>query len=48
MEPDKEEQATEPEQSNEEELDWGAAFAESGDDMDEETKAGFESEKKAD
>jgi hypothetical protein len=48
MEPDKEEQATESEQSNEEELDWGAAFAESGDDMDEETKAGFESEKKAD
>jgi len=48
MEPDKEDQVAEPDQNNEEELDWGAAFAEAGEDMDEETKASFESETKAD
>lgn len=34
------------EENSEEELDWGDAFAESGDNMDEETKASFESETK--
>ena len=46
---EKEEQETEPEEPEvtEEALDWGDAFSESGDEMDEETKASFESETKS-
>ena len=46
---EKEEQETEAEEPEvtEEALDWGDAFSESGDEMDEETKASFESETKS-
>lgn len=46
---EKEEEETEPEEPEvtEEALDWGDAFSESGDEMDEETKASFESETKS-